>query len=173
MLKDRHSPAGRGELRPWPMAALSRRRPRHAFWRGEDGVVAVEFALLSPLFLALILGTMVMSLYFATTIAISHAATEGARASVRGVSTATRGALAQARVATILTAYQPIITPANAVVTPAVGPTATTFQVTVAYPLTDGTVAWFFQVLAFATGTATLSGPTTISRTVVIGNGGY
>lgn len=155
------------------MAELSQRRPHRAFWRGEDGVVAVEFALLSPLFLALILGTMVMSLYFATAIAVSHAATEGARASVRGVSTASRGSLAQARVTTILTAYQPLIAPASAVVTSAPGATASTFQVTVAYPLTDGNLAWFYRVLAYATGTGVQSAPASITRTVVIGNGGY
>lgn len=116
---------------------------------------------------------MVMSLYFATAIAVSHAATEGARASVRGVSTATRDTLARARVTTILTAYSPIIAPASAVVTSAAGPAASTFQVTVAYPLTDGNVAWFFRVLAYATGTGAQAAPATITRTVVIGNGGY
>lgn len=116
---------------------------------------------------------MVFALYFATVVAVSHAAAEGARASVRGVTTATRSALARARVQTIMTSYSPLLNAQRVTVTPAVGaPDATTFRVTVAYPVSDFNFQSFYALLNFVTGGASAA-PTTISRTVTIGNGGY
>ena len=54
---------------------LNRIESRHA----EAGVAAVEFALVAPIFLILVFSIIIYGFYFATYIAVVHAASEGAR----------------------------------------------------------------------------------------------
>src|ERR1700712_1681759 len=93
---------------------IARRMLRRA--KSDAGVVALEFALIVPLFLLLIFATMAFALYFATFVAVIHGANEGARASVGGISTVERGALAKASVQSIFGSYAPLLNPAHVVV---------------------------------------------------------
>src|ERR1700712_5551199 len=95
---------------------IARRTLRRA--KSDAGVVALEFALIVPLFLLLIFGTMAFALYFATFVAVIHGANEGARASVAGMSDAERYTLAQARVQYVFAGYSPLLTPSHVVVPP-------------------------------------------------------
>ncbi|WP_419816567.1 TadE/TadG family type IV pilus assembly protein [Glacieibacterium sp.] len=139
----------------------------------DDGVVALEFALIVPLFLLLIFATMAFALYFATFVAVIHGANEGARASVGGISTAERGTLAKASVQSIFGSYAPLLNPAHVVVD-AQAASASMFRVTVSYPLSDLDFGAFYTLLAAAS-TDGKSGtrPTTIGYSVTVANGGY
>lgn len=144
-------------------------------WPGrarDEGVVALEFALIAPVFLVLVLGTMVFAIYFATAVAVTHAAGEGARASIAGLDATDRASLAQARVSQVFAAYAPLLDATKATVTPAAGATAGTFQVRVSYPLNDFGFGGFYALLALVTGDASAA-PTSISNTVIVANGGY
>lgn len=139
----------------------------------DTGVVALEFALIVPLFLLLIFGTMVFALYFATFVAVIHGANEGARASIGGISNAERAQLATARVQLIFASYAPLLTPAHAVVTTQATAGAT-FKVTVTYPLSDFAPNFgpFYALLASVSGSQSTR-PANIGYSVTVANGGY
>src|SRR3546814_8901086 len=65
-------------LQPVTPRGAKRHRPF-----AEAGVAAIEFALIAPIFLILMFGIVVYGFYFGTCIALAHAASEGARASIR------------------------------------------------------------------------------------------
>jgi Flp pilus assembly protein TadG len=139
----------------------------------DDGVVALEFALIVPLFLLLIFATMAFALYLATFVAVIHGANEGARAAIGGISTAERGTLAKAGVQSIFTSYAPLLNPAHVVVDAQAASTSM-FKVTVSYPLSDLDFGAFYTLLA----TVSADGkpgtkPTTIGYSVTVANGGY
>lgn len=69
------------------------------------GNAAVEFALLAPVFLALILGTLVYGLYFGVAHSVQQLASEAARASVPGLTEQERSALARQFVTRALASY--------------------------------------------------------------------
>src|SRR5690606_11021893 len=60
----------------------------------ETGAVALEFAIVAPLFFMLLIAILVYGIYFTVWIGVTGAAQEGARASVAGLSPAERKALA-------------------------------------------------------------------------------
>lgn len=138
----------------------------------ERGAVALEFALVAPAFLLLVLATMVFAIYFATVVAVVHGSAEGARASVGGLDATDRAALARARVTDIFTAYQPLLNPARVTTTAEAGTTPGTFKVKVSYPLSDFEFGGFYRLMSFVTGGGPAA-PTTISNTVTVANGGY
>lgn len=140
----------------------------------SDGAVALEFALVAPLFLLLIFGTMIFALYFATFVAVIHGSAEGARASIGGFTDAERSQLARARVTALLTGYQPLLDPARATVTtqPATTGGRPGYRVAVAYPVSEFGFGWFFSFLN-AVGDGGQSAPQTVSYAVTVANGGY
>jgi Flp pilus assembly protein TadG len=140
--------------------------------RRDDGIVALEFALVAPIFLLLVMGTMVFALYFGTLVAVVHGATEGARASVRGMTTTERTQLSSARIQKILGNGCIVGGTACSVSYPAAADT-TTFKVRVQYDLSTFNFQWFFNLLDFATGMSGSTAPATIGHTVTIGTGGY
>jgi Flp pilus assembly protein TadG len=142
--------------------------PRHS--ASDAGVVALEFALISPLFLLLIFATMAFALYFATFVAVIHGANEGARASVAGMSDTERGTLASAKIQYVFGGYSPLLNPAHVVVTSS-APMAGMFKVTVSYPLSDFNFGAYYTLLKLVSPSATR--PTTIGYSVTIADGGY
>lgn len=64
------------------------------YLRKDDGIGAIEFALVVPLFMTFTFGLIVYGFYFATLIGLEQAASEGARAAVRGLTNAERITLA-------------------------------------------------------------------------------
>lgn len=119
---------------------MSRRLGRAGLLRRADrGVAAVEFAMVAPLFLLMLLGIIVYGLFFVTQIAIVVAASEGARASVAGLTDTERASLARQAAQTVLIGYAPLLTATRAsVVAQAATGNATQFQVTVSYPFSAG-----------------------------------
>jgi Flp pilus assembly protein TadG len=138
----------------------------------ERGAVALEFALIAPVFLLLVLGTMVFAIYFATVVAVVHGSAEGARASVAGLDATERTNLAKARVTDIFTGYQPLLDPAKATTDAGAGTQAGTFKVKVSYPLAGFNFGGFYSLMNFVTG-GSATQPTTVSNTVTVANGGY
>lgn len=140
----------------------------------SDGAVALEFALIAPLFLLLIFGTMVFALYFATFVAVIHGSAEAARASIGGVTDAERSQLARTRVQALFTGYQPLLDPARVTVTT----TPTTlggrpgYRVAIAYPISDFGFG-FFHDFAGSVGAGGAPAPATVSYAVTVANGGY
>lgn len=142
-------------------------------WSSDTGVVALEFALIVPLFLLLIFATMVFALYFATFVAVIHSANEGARASIGGISDTERGQLAAARIQLIFSSYSPLLNPAHAIVTTS-GTAGATFKVTVKYPISEfaPNFAPYYALFASVSGRQAVR-PTTVGYSVTVANGGY
>jgi Flp pilus assembly protein TadG len=139
----------------------------------EAGAVALEFAMVVPLFLVLIFATMVFALYFATFVAVIHGANEGARASVAGMSDGERGTLALARVTSVFVGYSPLLNPAHVAVQ-GTAPVAGMFQVTVSYPLSDFDFGAFYALFATAAPNgAAIAKPAKVTYSVTIADGGY
>lgn len=139
----------------------------------SDGAVALEFALVAPLFLLLVFGTMVFAIYFATFVAVIHGSAEGARASIGGFTDAERAQLARDRVSALLTGYRPLLDPARATVTtePAVSGGRPGYRVAVAYPVSEFGFGWFHGLIASVGGNG--RAPATVSYAVTVANGGY
>lgn len=70
------------------------RRAPLAFLRDEKGAVAVEFALVLPVFLVMIFGIICFGQYFAIASSLQQLAAESARQSVMGITIPERQALA-------------------------------------------------------------------------------
>jgi Flp pilus assembly protein TadG len=107
--------------------------------RHDDGVTAIEFAIIAPVFLAILFGMIVYGIYFATWIAITEAASEGARAAVAGLSSAERTSLATAQVAQFFSYYAPLLNSNNATVVAQAAPGSNggSFQVSISYNFTS------------------------------------
>ncbi len=69
------------------------------FLRNRSGASAVEFALLTPVFLLLVFGSLAYGIYFGAAHSVQQLAADAARAAVAGLSGAERTALAEAFIA--------------------------------------------------------------------------
>lgn len=69
------------------------------------GNAAVEFALVAPVLLLFLLGTLVYGLYFGVTHSVQQLASEAVRASIPGITAAERGELAQTFVSRAVGTY--------------------------------------------------------------------
>jgi Flp pilus assembly protein TadG len=133
--------------------------------RCEDGMAAVEFAIVAPVLLLLVFGVIVYSLYFAAFLGVREAAAEGARAAMAGLSSAERIQLATARATAVIAAYQPLMgAGTQASVSAAVQPGGL-LKVSVTYDIGSS------PIFAFA-GLLPLPG-TTIQSAAVVANGSY
>lgn len=76
-------------------------RPNNRTVRGaESGSVAVEFAILGPIFLVLVMGIMVWGQYFWMSHAVQQLANDSARAALAGLDPTERESLARATLST-------------------------------------------------------------------------
>ena len=80
--------------------------------RDEAGASAVEFALLTPVFLLLVLGALAYGIYFGAAHSVQQLAADAARAAVAGLSDPERTALATEFIAANGSAY-PLLDPAR------------------------------------------------------------
>jgi Flp pilus assembly protein TadG len=131
--------------------------------RSESGLAAVEFALIAPLFLALVFGIIGYGIYFGAWIAVRHASAEGARAAVAGLSTTERQTLARNMVKTIFTGYAPVFQWTEDMVTADAGGCTNCFRVQVTYKLPG--LKMLSELLPAL--------PTEISVTSTVPNGSY
>jgi Flp pilus assembly protein TadG len=133
----------------------------------ENGLAAVEFALITPILLMLIFGIIIYSLYFCAYMGVRVAASEGARAAVMGLSASERTTLATARVNQVLDAYRPLIgagTPTIAA-EPLGSGAGTLFQVSVSYNLTGSPIMAYATLLPMPSAT--------LQSTITVSNGSY
>jgi Flp pilus assembly protein TadG len=101
--------------------------------RSEQGTSAVEFAIVMPLFLVLVLGIIVYGSYLAVIHGLQQLAAEAARASVPGLSDVERSSLAQSYITSTAASY-PLIMPRQLRVNAAPAPAnANVFVVTLNY----------------------------------------
>jgi Flp pilus assembly protein TadG len=84
------------------------------------GTVSIEFAVLLPIFLAILFGIIVFGIQYATRIALTYAASEGGRAAVAGLSAGESQTLATTAINNALTAFYPLVDPAKVTLPPIV-----------------------------------------------------
>jgi len=76
------------------------------FTREADGASAVEFALVLPVFLLIVVGVLCYGIYYATVHSVQHLTAEAARRSVAGLTLDERKSLANESVAAALPEYR-------------------------------------------------------------------
>lgn len=136
------------------------------FWRETDGTAAVEFALVLPIFLTLMLGILAYGIYFAAAHSTAQLAADAARASVAGLTDSERSSIARASVASNLGHYAILLDSTKVVVDAAVVPTdATEFRVAVRYDASTLPIWSFAPFLPLPS--------KTIEQSAVIKRGGY
>ena len=74
-------------------------------WKCERGSAAIEFALVAPLLMTLIMGIVLYGSYFWTAHAVQQLANDAARAAVAGLDEAEQGSLARQAVAEEIGSY--------------------------------------------------------------------
>lgn len=134
------------------------------FFRCRSGASAVEFALMLPLFLAIIFGIVVFGSYLAMVHGVQQLAAEAARSSVAGMTDTERNSLATNYVTANASTY-PLLVPGNLSVSAAPSPSnANVYVVTVNYNAANN----FIYSLPFVP-----APPTTIARSAAIQYGGF
>jgi len=131
----------------------------------EQGLAALEFALLAPALLMLVFAVVLYSFYFAALMGVRHAAIEGARAAVAGLSTAERTALAQDRAQAVISGYGTLLAAGGGPVVTAVADATGTFRVRVSYNMSGSPM---MRYAAFVP----MPSPT-VSASVIVTNGSY
>lgn len=135
------------------------------FPAAERAAAAVEFALILPIFLALLFGIVVFGGYFAVIHSVQQIAAEAARAAIAGLSNAERTALATSNMTVNAPAY-PLLAPARLkLVSAATDASGNTFTVTVSYDASD---MFIFSLPAIVPVPSSL-----IVRSAAIQRGGY
>jgi Flp pilus assembly protein TadG len=129
------------------------------------GASAVEFALVTPLFLAMVFGIIMFGSYLAVIHGVQQLAAEAARTSIAGLSDSERGDLARNYVTAHAAAY-PLIVPAQVSVNAAASPSdANVFVVTVNY---DASGLFIYSLPSFVPVPSSA-----IARSAAIPRGGY
>lgn len=144
---------------------MERLRPNGLrLWWSREGASAIEFALVAPIFLALLFGIVGFGLQLALVHGVQQIAAESARASLAGLTDPERATIAQDSV--VLNApFYPFITPARLQVVSAVtNPATGTFLLTLRYDASD----LFIYSLPFVPPSSS-----TIIRSAAIQRGGY
>lgn len=136
-----------------------------SFFRAADGNAAVEFALIVPVFVAVLFGIIVYGSYFALVHGVQQLTAEAARAAVAGLTDGERLTLAEDNIAQNVSSY-PMVAPDRLSVETATTDAATgTFKVTVQY---DASNMFVFNLPAFVPAPNPV-----VVRTAAIQKGGY
>lgn len=131
----------------------------------RSGASAVEFALILPVFLAIVFGIVVFGSYLAVVHGVQQLAAEAARSSVAGLSESERSKLANDYVTENAGAYI-LIDPSHLTVDAATSASdANVFTVTVRYDASD---MFIYSLPSFVP-----SPPSTVERAAAIPRGGY
>ena len=139
--------------------------PLRRLRQDKFGAAAVEFAVVMPIFLVILLGILVYGLYFSVAHAVQQLTAEAARATVPGLTNAERSSLAQKLVADAIGNY-PFLMASKATVNARVDTSdSSRFLVTIRYDATHLGLQAFAPVLPVP--------PDTIEKTAVIRMGGF
>ena len=93
---------------PWnarPFALRSKAAAEPCLAKNHAGVAAVEFALIAPVFIALVMGTITYGSYFLSAHTIQQIANDSARASIAGMDDDERKTIVQSTVDTQIAGY--------------------------------------------------------------------
>lgn len=130
-----------------------------------SGSTAVEFALVFPCFLVMLIASLCYGVYVGTLQCVQQLAAEAARASVAGLSPAERSNIAQTFVADHLSAY-PLLTASRTSLFVSEGtPPDYTFTVSVSFDMASSFIYQFSKLLPLP--------PTQITRSAVVRRGGF
>jgi len=141
------------------------RRPVLQWLSARDGVAAVEFAIVFPVFLLMMLGILAYGLYFAAAHSLAQLASDAARASVAGLSDDERAAIVRDHVRSAASGYA-FIQPASVEVeTGSVPGTARQFRIVLRYDASDLPIWQMDPLLPLPA--------RTIERRIVVVKGGY
>lgn len=134
------------------------------FLAARDGAVAIEFAIIAPVFLMIVFGIILYGSYLAVIHGVQQLAAEAARSSIAGLSESERSSLASSYITGNVNSY-PLINPARLTVNAATsGSDANVFIVSVNYDASG----MFIYSLPFVP-----APPPTIVRSAAIPRGGY
>jgi Flp pilus assembly protein TadG len=132
----------------------------------DDGTAAIEFALVLPVFLVVLLGILAYGIYFAAAHSTAQLAADAARASVAGLTDAERSSLARNSVLSNAGNYSVLIDPKKVTVeAAALASDATEFRVAVRYDAHNLPIWSFAPFLPLPS--------ETIERVAVVKRGGY
>jgi Flp pilus assembly protein TadG len=136
-----------------------------SFAAAAQGTSAVEFAMILPVFLVLLLGIFAYGSYFALVHGLQQLTAEAARASIAGLTDSERQSLAYSSITLNLNRY-PFLIPNDLKLKQAsTDPATSTFSVTVSYDASD---MFIFNLPNFIP-----MPPPIIVRTAAIQRGGY
>jgi Flp pilus assembly protein TadG len=138
---------------------------RRSFWRDGRGAAAVEFAIVSPVLILIMIGMLVYGVYFGAAHSVQQIAADAARASVAGLNDEEREAIALSHVSASAGSY--VFLSADRLVATA-GPSpddANLFVVSVAYDASDLPIFGFAGLVPVPR--------STIAHSAVIRRGGY
>lgn len=136
---------------------------RFSFARG--GASAVEFALVAPVFILVLVGIAVYGMYFGAALSVSQVAAEAARASVAGISPQERATLATSRALAVAQGSAFIQTDKLTVIAAPTPGDPSLFRVAVTYDASSLPIYAFAGLLPLPA--------TTIQRTSVVARGGF
>ena len=142
----------------WSTRGTGKMRRRGA----ESGAVAVEFAILGPVFLVLVIGTMVWGQYFWISHAVQQLANDSARAALAGLDSAERASLARSALSAEVTSYTNLRPTAA---TLAIADSSDSLTVSISYDASSATF-WAFSGLV-------PTPPKTVLRQATVRLGGY
>lgn len=135
------------------------------FLAASDGAIAVEFAIIAPVFLMMVFGIVMYGSYLSVVHGVQQLAAEAARSSVAGLSESERSSLASSYITGNVNSY-PLIDPAKITVNAATsGSDANVFIVSVNY---DASGMFIYSLPTFVPAPSS-----TIVRTAAIPRGGY
>jgi Flp pilus assembly protein TadG len=135
------------------------------FLRCRRGATAVEFAMVLPIFMALVFGIVVFGSYLAMVHGVQQLAAEAARSSIAGLSDTERSSLATSYVTANVGTY-PLIVANNVTVNAATSPSdPNVFVVSVSY---NASGTFIYSLPSFVP-----TPPSTIVRSAAIPYGGF
>ncbi len=147
------------------VSAMFNKSTFRKFLAARDGAIAVEFAMIAPVFLMILFGIIMYGSYLSVVHGVGQLAAEAARSSVAGLNESERSSLANSYVTGNVNSY-PLIDPAHLTVNAATsGSDANVFVVTVNY---DASGMFIYSLPTFVPAPSS-----TIVRSAAIPRGGY
>lgn len=132
----------------------------------RDGAIAVEYALVMPLFLFSLFGLIAFSSVFTIMGGLQQLATESARAAIAGLSTSERATIAQTFIGANVGKYAFVDPTKLTVATQAQDGPPATFQVSLTYDLASQTAKGFGTFIPFLPGLIRRSAVVTVGTSL-------